>query len=94
MSDQQKSATRRHILIGAAALGGLPLLATAGAARAAGTLPKANAKYQDHPKDGKRCSLCTYYLPGAKPKAAGQCKIVAGAISPEGWCAMFAYKPA
>ncbi|MDE2356164.1 MAG: high-potential iron-sulfur protein [Alphaproteobacteria bacterium] len=92
MSQEPKSASRRTVLIGAVALGGLPLLAAAGAAQAAGTLPKANAHYQDHPNAGKQCSKCNYFLPGAKPTAVGQCKVVAGPIAPNGWCTMFAPK--
>jgi hypothetical protein len=92
MSDEFKPATRRTILIGAATLAGLAGLA-AGTANAAGSMPKANVKYQDTPKDGKVCSNCVYYLPGASAKAKGACKIVAGDISPNGWCNMYAAKP-
>ena len=89
-----KPTTRRTILIGAAALTGLPIIAASAAAHAAGTLPKANANYQDKPKAGKQCSMCAYYLPGAKPTVPGQCKVVAGPIAPAGWCTLFAAKPA
>jgi hypothetical protein len=96
MSDTSKPATRRAILIGAAALPGLPLLAAGAAhAAAAGTLPKANAKYQDKPgAGGQKCSDCTYYIPAAsKPATAvGRCKLVAGSITPNGWCQLFAPK--
>ena len=93
MAFDPKPATRRTILIRAAALSSLPLLALATGAEAAGTLPKANANYQDKPKGGKACSMCAYYIPGAKPSAPGQCKVVAGAIVPTGWCTLFAAKP-
>jgi hypothetical protein len=92
MTDKPKSATRRTILIGAATLSGLPLLAAASSAQAAGTMPKTNAKYQEMPKGAQMCSKCNYFIPGATPKAAGQCKIVAGAISPNGYCVLFAPK--
>ena len=65
MSDQPKSATRRTILIGAATLSGLPLLAAAGSAQAAGTMRQANAKYQTMPKGAQQCSKCNYFIPGA-----------------------------
>ena len=93
MTDTPKSATRRTILIGAATLSGLPLLAAAGSAQAAGTMPQATAKYQPTPKGAQQCSKCNYFLPGAKATAAGQCKVVAGAISPTGYCILFAPKP-
>ena len=93
MTDKPKSATRRTILIGAATLSGLPLLAAAGSAQAAGTMPQANAKYQSTPKGAQQCSKCNYFIPGASATAAGQCKIVAGVISPNGYCVLFAPKP-
>jgi hypothetical protein len=92
MTDKPKSATRRTILIGAATLSGLPLLAAAGSAQAAGTMPQTNAKYQLMPKGAQACSNCTYYIPGASAAANGQCKIVAGVISPHGYCVLFAPK--
>ncbi|HLZ82323.1 MAG TPA: hypothetical protein VKQ54_02070 [Caulobacteraceae bacterium] len=92
MTDDAKPATRRTLLIGAATLAGLPLLAEPRQARAAG-LPKANAKYQDHPNGANKCDICTYYIAGAKPSAAGTCKVVAGPIAPNAWCILFAPKP-
>jgi hypothetical protein len=88
-----KPATRRMLLIGAATLAGLPLLAEPRQARAAG-LPKANAKYQDHPNGKNRCDICTYWIQGPKPGADGACKVVAGPIAPQAWCILFAPKPA
>ena len=93
MTEEPKSATRRSLLIGAAILPGLPLLAAAGSAQAAGTMPKTNAKYQATPKGAQACDICTYYIPGARAAAPGQCKIVAGVISPKGYCVLFAPKP-
>jgi hypothetical protein len=90
MSSTSKPTTRRGVLIGAAVLTGLPILAVSEAAHAAGTLPKANAHYQDHPNGTKHCSMCNYYIPGS-PKA-GMCKVVAGPIDPNGWCTLFAPK--
>jgi hypothetical protein len=100
MSEDFKPATRRAILIGAATLAGLPLLAAAGSAEAAGgTLPKANAHYVEKPNGAKQCSKCTYFLAGAGPKGAGTkgaglCKVVAGPILPTGYCLLFAPKAA
>ena len=44
MSEKSLPATRRTILIGAATAAALPLIAAAGAANAAGTMPKTNVK--------------------------------------------------
>jgi hypothetical protein len=94
MTDSSTPATRRTILIGAATLAGLPLLAAGTQANAAGTMPKANVHFQTTPKGANQCSKCNYFLPGADPKGAGLCKIIAGPIVPTGWCTMFAPKHA
>ncbi len=84
--------TRRTLLAAAAALPGLALLAAGSGARAAGTVPQASAKYQTHPNGAAQCSKCNYFLPGANATAAGQCKVVAGSILPNGWCQLYAAK--
>ena len=90
MTDEVKPASRRSVVIGAAALAAAPLLAPAVAT--AGVVTQANAKYQPTPKGPAHCALCKYFLPGAKPDANGACKQVAGAISPNGWCQFYAKK--
>jgi hypothetical protein len=94
MSHPSEPASRRTILIRAAALTGLPLLAAAGGAQAAGTLPQATAKYQTKPgPNNQTCDACAYYVPKAgKPAAPGECKLVAGSIEPKGWCQLYAPK--
>jgi hypothetical protein len=49
---------------------------------------QAVARYQDTPKNGLKCADCRFFRP---PKA---CQLVEGDISPNGWCAFFAKKPA
>lgn len=94
MSRPSAPASRRTLLIRAAALTGLPLLAAAGGARAAGTLPQATAHYRDKPgSNGQTCDACTYFIPRPGHAAApGECKLVAGSISPHGWCQLFSPK--
>ena len=43
-------------------------------------------QYQDHPKDGQKCNMCAQWV---EPNA---CKIVAGKISPNGYCVAYAPK--
>ena len=43
--------------------------------------------YQAKPKGAQECDHCLHFVP---PDA---CKMVAGKISPKGWCALFAPKP-
>jgi hypothetical protein len=46
-------------------------------------LSQREADYQDSPKDIRMCGTCSLFVP---PKS---CKVVAGEISPEGWCKLF-----
>lgn len=70
------------VLAGAAAIPVVIPDAAAAQAKAS----KASVKYQDQPKNGQRCSGCVQFIAG------GQCKIVEGSISPNGWCTAFAPK--
>lgn len=81
-------ATRRTVLrAGLAAVGGVAAIAaTATAARADDKIAQAQVQYQDTPKDGNKCSACVNF------EAPDACKIVAGKISPNGWCVAFAPK--
>jgi hypothetical protein len=82
VSEISKGATRRAILHGS-----LGLLALAGTARAEDSkVPQSAVAYQNSPKDGQKCELCANWQP---PNA---CKIVAGTISPQGYCVAFAPK--
>ncbi len=87
-------ATRRALLFAAAALPAAALLGQTEQAEAAGTTPQATVHYQNTPKGAAQCGKCKYFIPGASPTAAGQCKVVAGVINPTGWCMLFAAKPA
>jgi hypothetical protein len=53
------------------------------AASAAPKISKQAVAYQDHPNDDKRCDRCAQFQP---PDA---CKMVEGAISPQGSCRIF-----
>jgi len=44
---------------------------------------QSQAGYQDSPKHGQHCELCRYFQ---KPSS---CQLVAGTISPNGWCKFF-----
>jgi hypothetical protein len=70
------------------------VLTTAGMAGRAGAqqqpVQKVDQKlvmYQPTPKNGQSCNKCVNFEP---PNA---CKLVAGTISPAGWCQLFAPKP-
>jgi len=46
-------------------------------------ISQAEALYQNTPKGMFSCALCSFFI---KPRS---CKLVAGDISPEGWCKLF-----
>jgi hypothetical protein len=50
-------------------------------------IDKKTAMYQDFPKNGQSCAICFAFEPPAA------CKLVAGTISPTGWCQLYAPKP-
>lgn len=51
--------------------------------------PQDAVKYQDHPKDGQKCSSCRFFQPPQTGNGPGQCKLVAGEIAPDGWCQLW-----
>lgn len=65
---------------GTAALSGC---VTGTQARTPGTTPKSVARYRNAPNQGRRCAQCAYFL------APDRCAIVAGGISPNGWCSFY-----
>jgi hypothetical protein len=84
--------SRRGVFRGAllAAGGGVLVGAGLGAVGAAAQVTKRTQKmvqYQDTPKGRSRCDACSQW------QAPDACKIVAGTISPSGWCVAFAPKP-
>jgi anaerobic selenocysteine-containing dehydrogenase len=81
--------SRRDILKAAPA--GLALAALAGAlaprdAVAQQKVSKAMVQYQTTAKGGHQCSGCSNFV------APGSCKVVAGPISPHGWCSIWTPK--
>ena len=78
------------VIAGGAALGALALKAKAPAQ--AGTESKSMAKYQDKPHGSQECDGCMQFIPGQGSSGNGTCKIVAGSISPKGWCMNFTPK--
>ncbi len=95
MSDGfNKKVSRRSVLNGAAMLAGAAAVPGLMASKQAlaGKAPKAAMQYRDHPNGNKECSICMQFIPGKNPKANGTCKVVAGSISPHGYCIAWAPK--
>ena len=83
--------SRRTLLHGVAcaAAGAAPILAvtaTAERALAQAKMSQAAAGYQGSPRGSQSCANCSLFQP---PNA---CKIVAGSISPSGWCKLYVQK--
>lgn len=55
-------------------------------AKAADKADKAAVNYQDSPNGGAKCADCKFF------NGDGSCQLVAGDISPEGWCTAFTAK--
>ncbi len=92
MEDSQKKFSRREMIKLAALATALPLVgASLGAAQAQTKATKAAMQYRDKPNGKQECANCMQFIPGKTAKANGTCKIVAGSISPHGWC--IAYSP-
>lgn len=78
--------SRRVVLRQAVGLLGAAAAISAQAEPAAATIKisQAAVAYQDHPQGDKRCGKCLQFQP------PGSCKMVDGAISPQGFCRIFA----
>jgi hypothetical protein len=78
---------RRFLRRSAALVGGIGLAGVTARSPAAETKVAKNlVGYQDSPHGSQECSNCQYFEP---PNA---CKLVAGTISPTGWCKLWAQK--
>ena len=89
MSDEPKSwsarLSRRLLLQGAVGAAGAATIIGVGAKQggAVAKMSQRAVNYQDHPDGDKRCDKCAQFQP---PSA---CKVVDGAISPQGSCRIF-----
>jgi hypothetical protein len=73
--------SRRQLLL--AASGAAAAFAGSRDAAAQIKISQAAAGYQEQPNGDKRCAVCTHFSP------PGKCQLIAGAISPQGWCRLF-----
>ena len=83
--------SRREILRGAPTCAALAMVMLSAAPRMAlgqQKATKAMVQYQDSPKAGHQCSSCSNFV------SPNSCKVVAGAVSPHGWCAIWTPKSA
>jgi hypothetical protein len=78
--------SRRHLLRGAAMVTAAATVFVAAEPAAAGSMTQKAAGYQTTPKGDQKCDGCALFV------APSSCKLVAGDISPSGWCRLYAKK--
>ena len=83
----RKDALQKFIVL--PALAGL-FATTTTVAQAKGS--KSQFKYQDKPNGNQKCGECSLFIPAKSASADGECKVVEGSISPNGWCTAFSPK--
>jgi hypothetical protein len=85
---QQLAFSRRRFLRAAGVATGATALLAAGASPAAADsrFSKSMAKYQATPKGAASCRICSQF------QAPNACRVVAGDVSPTGWCLLFVPK--
>ena len=91
MANKKGLSRRRVLSVAAGAAGvvsGVAAIVSAPTPAKAAKASQKSVKYQDTPKGDARCDNCSLF------EAPNSCKTVEGTISPEGWCMVYAKKPA
>ena len=86
--ERQRRALLKASMALCAGLAAGALRAQPGHAQAASQEVQWAALYQDHPYGDQACAGCHYFVPGKG--TTGACQLVQGAISPAGWCNLYA----
>ena len=94
MGPVSRDMTRKGALGKLLVLPALAGLLAAGATGVARADSRVDLKYQSTPNGQQQCSLCVLFVPGKAATDDGTCKVITGAISPNGWCTAFAKVPA
>ena len=81
---ERPSPSRRRVI--AAAIAGGAIVAVGGARASRAKLAPAEIGYQNSPRGAQRCDQCVNW------RAPDACTVVAGPISPTGWCGLFVRK--
>ncbi len=83
-------ARRQALGQGLKAAGILVSILTIGVSRPAeAKMAKRDVQYQDHRHNGNGCGDCKFFSPASADGGAGACALVEGAVSRDGWCAMY-----
>ncbi len=84
--DHEHEGSRRSMLSGGLGVLAAAFVAPVATAQQPTKLAQSVVMYQGHPKGDQKCSICAHFLP------SNACQIVAGDISPDGWCGVFTPK--
>ncbi len=85
VTNETNSKVSRRIVLRAGVFGAAAALA--GRAAAQQKIAQPAVLYQATPKGDQECDKCVQF------EAPSGCKVVAGTISPKGWCVAYAAKP-
>jgi hypothetical protein len=89
-----RGVSRRQVLTiaagaaGASVTGAAAVIGASTTAQAAAKASQKTVKYQDTPKGEQRCENCMQF------EAPSTCKTVDGTVAAQGWCMVYAKKPA
>jgi anaerobic selenocysteine-containing dehydrogenase len=83
---EHEQPSRRRVLKAIALIGAAAAAGAAGRAAAQAKAVKSAVSYQDQPRGSQRCADCMHFIEG------GECRVVEGRISPDGWCSLFTPK--
>jgi hypothetical protein len=81
---RQQAFNRRKVLV--SLISTAPLVALSFSGEAVAKVPQRTAQYQATPKGGLSCAGCNSFI------TPSECKLVAGEISPSGWCHLWTKK--
>jgi High potential iron-sulfur protein len=91
MTESNGISRRRMLTVAAGAAGVVTSVAAvvvASTTAQAAKVSQTAVKYQDMPKGEQRCENCSLF------EAPSTCKTVDGTVTAQGWCMVFAKKPA
>lgn len=88
MTDANRISRRRILTVAMGVAGAATGAAIIGTTPAHAKATQKSVKYQDTPKGNQACENCALF------EAPSSCKTVDGTISPQGWCMVYAKKPA
>jgi hypothetical protein len=89
MTESNKVSRRRLLTVAVGMTGAATSAAIIGTTTPAhAKVAQKAVKYQDTPKGDQACENCSLF------EAPSSCKTVDGAVSPKGWCMVYAKKPA